>query len=93
MVILHQYPSVWSLPSLSPFCVKVETYLRMAAIPYQIVWQNNPRRGPKGKFPVLEDKGKMIPDSSFIIDYLNQTYAPHIKSLRKSTKRCGNKTF
>ncbi|KGP62499.1 hypothetical protein EP47_06235 [Legionella norrlandica] len=76
MVILHQYPAIWGLPSLSPFCVKVETYLRMTSIPYKVMWQNNPRRGPKGKFPVLEDKGKLIPDSSFIIDYLNINYAP-----------------
>lgn len=76
MIILHQYPAIWDLPSLSPFCIKVETYLRMAAIPYQVRWQNNPKRGPKGKFPVLEDNGKLIPDSSFIIDYLNVNYAP-----------------
>ncbi|STX29398.1 Outer mitochondrial membrane transport complex protein [Legionella beliardensis] len=81
MLILHQYPSVWGLPSLSPFCIKVEAYLKMTALPYQVVIQNNPKRGPKGKFPVLEDKGKLIPDSSFIIDYLNKQYNPSMAIL------------
>ncbi|WP_419419012.1 glutathione S-transferase family protein [Legionella sp. D16C41] len=75
MLILHQYPSIWGLSSLSPFCIKVETYLQMASLPYKIVIQNNPGRGPKGKFPVLEDKGQLIADSSFIVDYLNKHYS------------------
>ena len=29
---------------------------------------------PKGKFPYIEDRGAVIGDSSFIIDYLKATY-------------------
>lgn len=75
MISLHQYPPVWGLPSLSPFCIKVETYLRMANLPYQVVRERNPRKGPKGKMPVLYDDGKGIPDSSFIIEYLENKYS------------------
>jgi len=75
MLTLHQYPPVWGLPSLSPFCIKVETYLRMADLPYQVVIENNPRKGPKGKMPMLRDGERIIPDSSFIIDYLREKYA------------------
>jgi glutathione S-transferase len=68
-VKLHQFPAAFGLPSASPFCVKVATYLRMANQPYTPV-VGDPRRAPKGKLPVLEDKGQLIADSDFIIRYL-----------------------
>ena len=74
MLKLHQYPGIWGLPSLSPFCLKVETYLRMRNLPYAVVTEINPRRGPKGKMPVLQDDKLIIPDSTFIIDYLEKKY-------------------
>ena len=74
MIFLHQYPGLWDLPSLSPFCTKVETYLKMVNLPYKIVIENNPRRGPKGKMPVLRDDDLIIPDSSTIICYLQKKY-------------------
>jgi hypothetical protein len=36
MVVLHQYPRGLRAPNLSPFAVKLETWLRMADIPYQV---------------------------------------------------------
>jgi glutathione S-transferase len=75
MIYLHQYPAVWGLPSLSPFCIKVETFLRMANLPFEIMVENNPRKGPKGKMPVLRDDDIVIPDSSFIIQYLQSKYS------------------
>lgn len=74
MLILHQYPSIWNLPSLSPFCIKVETYLRINNLAYTVVIENNPRKGPKGKMPVLHDGSTTIPDSSFIVEYLQKKY-------------------
>src|SRR3990167_10081098 len=74
MITLHQYPGCWELPSLSPFCIKVETYLKMTGIPYKVVVENDPRRGPKGKMPVLKDGDKIIPDSGFILEYLKNKF-------------------
>jgi glutathione S-transferase len=74
MLYLHQYPGIWNLPSLSPFCIKVETYLKMTGLLYDKVIENNPIRGPKGKMPVLRDGNCVIPDSTFIIKYLEDTY-------------------
>lgn len=35
VITLYQPPPAWGLPSLSPFCTKVETYLRMVDLPYR----------------------------------------------------------
>ena len=53
MITLHQFPPAWGLPNASPFCMKVETYLRMCNLPYTTVNVLNPAKGPKGKLPTL----------------------------------------
>ncbi len=74
MITLYQFPPAWGLPNASAFCMKVETYLRMAGLPYQFARGADIRKAPKGKFPVIEDNGKLIPDSGFIVDYLKATH-------------------
>lgn len=71
MIQLHQYPAIWGLPSLSPFCIKVEMFLRKQNIPYRTVVEKNPARGPKGKMPFIQDGKLVIPDSSFILQHLS----------------------
>jgi glutathione S-transferase len=73
MITLYQFAPVWRIPNLSPACVKVETYLRMVNLPYE-VRSAVPMKGPKRKLPFIEDKGKRIADSRFIIEYLQQSY-------------------
>lgn len=78
-VILYQGPRAFGTPNMSPFCIKVEMYLRMANIPYTVKgW--NPARAPKGKMPVLGHDGKLIGDSSFIIEYLKRTFGDSVDS-------------
>jgi glutathione S-transferase len=74
MIKLYQYPSVWSLPNPSPFCMKMETYLRMSKLPFATVSIINPRKSPKGKLPFIIDDETLISDSGFIIDHLQQKY-------------------
>lgn len=74
MIKLFQFPPALGLPNASPFCMKVETYLRMAALPFECPRGADLRKAPKGKFPYIEDRGRIIADSSFIIDYLKSTY-------------------
>jgi glutathione S-transferase len=58
---------------LSQFCVKTETYLRMAKLPYQIV-ESLPLKGPRWKLPFIVDQGRKISDSRLIVQYLKTTY-------------------
>jgi glutathione S-transferase len=74
MIRLHQYPPMFGIPNPSPFCLKLETWLRMTGMPFEIVRVVDPRKGPKGKVPWIEDRGRTIDDSSFIIEYLAETY-------------------
>ena len=84
-VMLHQFPPAANLPSMSPFCLKLETFLRMNKIPYENV--HSVKVGKKGKMPWIEYKGERIPDSNFIIDHLNKTFEIDMdKDLGKSEK-------
>jgi glutathione S-transferase len=70
---LFQFPRMFAIPNLSPFCCKLETWLRIARVPYEVVDTPDPRSGPKGKLPFIEDAGVRIADSSNIVDYLVKT--------------------
>ncbi len=79
MIKLYQFARTWGIPNLGQFNVKVETYMRMADIPYELV-ETLPLKGPKGKLPYIEDNGKKIADSTFIIEHLKETYGDSLDS-------------
>jgi glutathione S-transferase len=70
---LFQFPRRFGIPNLSPFCCKLETWLRIAGIPYEVVDTTDPRKGPKNKLPFIEDAGARIADTSVIVDHLKKT--------------------
>ena len=73
MIKLYQFAPTWGVPNLGQFNVKVETYLRMTDLPYEVV-ATMPLKAPKGKLPYIEDDGQKIADSRFIIEYLKDKY-------------------
>jgi glutathione S-transferase len=73
MIKLYQFPPVFGR-NISPFTLKVETWLRLAELRYQVVAIRNPGQGPKGKLPFIEDDdGTFVADSSLIIAHLSRT--------------------
>jgi glutathione S-transferase len=74
VIRLHQFAPAFGLPNASPFCMKVETYLRMAGLPFEAVNDGNIMKAPKGKLPTIDDGGTVVADSSFIIGHLKQRY-------------------
>lgn len=80
MIKLYQYEPALGLPSASPFCLKLETYLRMAQLPFvaPLVTLRDIGRAPKGKLPYVQDGTTVIADSNLIIDYLKTTYGDRL---------------
>ncbi len=76
MIKLYQFEPAFGLPNASPFCMKLENYLRMTALPFEIPAPSmkDLQKAPKGKMPYIDDNGKILADTSFIIDYLKSTY-------------------
>jgi hypothetical protein len=70
MIKLYQFPAAWGLPNPSPYCMKLEVYMRLAEIPYEIVTWQDPRKAPKGKLPMIEHDGHRLPDSEFALHFL-----------------------
>src|SRR5262245_25392761 len=72
---LYQPPTrPWATGNLSPFCIKLETYLRMAEVPYQL-GKLSRRDAPKGKIPYVRLDGKLVGDSQLVIDELERRLA------------------
>ncbi|OJT23297.1 hypothetical protein BO221_20770 [Archangium sp. Cb G35] len=73
MLTLHKTTAAFGLSDVSPFCVKLETYLRMAGIPYM----GKPAafgKAPKGKIPFIEEDGALLGDSQLIIEHLKRKH-------------------
>lgn len=74
MIVLHQFDSVFGLPNASPFCMKLETFLKMSGLPYQIEPVRDPTATPKGKAPFVEIDGEAVGDSALIARLLEEHY-------------------
>ncbi len=71
---LYQFPPALGLPNASAFCMKLETYLRMAGLAFESVYTLDVRRAPKGKLPFIDDGGHVVADSNLAIAYLKSKY-------------------
>lgn len=74
VVYLYQFSRTPLLPSTSPYCLKVETWLRLAGIKYENVDHKAKFRSKKGQLPFVELNGEEIADSSFIIKELSEKF-------------------
>ena len=68
VVVLHCFPRGNTCLSLTPFPLKLETYLRMNNIKYVTEFRHFV--GPKGKTPWITFNGIDIADSQLAIEYL-----------------------
>ena len=72
MIQLFTFPEAFGLRNVSPFCLKVEMALSHLGQEFEIVYEHDPRKSPKGKLPYIIDEGRTIADSELIIDYLDE---------------------
>lgn len=93
VVMLHQFPRTPVAPNLSPFAIKLETYLRMAKIPYKNVYTYE--FSPKHKTPWIVFNGEIFSDTHFIIQFLNRKFDidlnQHLSQTEKAVARAMQK--
>lgn len=74
MIELYQFHPKFGVPNLSPFCLKLETWLRMTGLDYQPHYLDDPRVAPLGKLPYIKHNSLEMADSDCIIDYLERNF-------------------
>jgi glutathione S-transferase len=89
MIKLYQFAPAFSLPNASPFCLKLETYLRMAGLQFEIppAKLEHLQKAPKGKMPYVDDNGEIVADSTFIIDHLKAAYGDKLDGWLDASQR------
>jgi len=70
VIYLVQFPVSPNIRTISPFSLKVETYLRLKKIRYEPIYSF--KFGRKGQVPYIELNGEQIPDSNHIIQELER---------------------
>lgn len=78
MIELLQFKPAFGLMNASPFCMKVEVFLKLAGLDYRTVDDVLPMRTPKGKLPVLRDGADLVADSQAIVEHLQQRHAERL---------------
>lgn len=93
MIKLYSFGSSFGVMDPSPFVVKVDAFMKMAALPFEIIAStNNLKIAPKGKLPFIVDNNESyentIADSQAILEYLTDKYQvlldEHLSSEQKA---------
>lgn len=71
VVLFQPATRPWGMPNMSPFCSKLETYLRMAEVPHEVK-EADFRKAPKGKIPFVSMDGALMGDSHHIIEAIER---------------------
>lgn len=70
---IHTFSPLFDgLPAGGPFDLKLLAWLKLAGLPYEQVYGDDPRKGPKGKNPWVEIDGEKMGDTELIIDRLSR---------------------
>ena len=71
-ITLHMLPRAYTCPNPSPYPIKLETFLRITGLEYEVDF--NKAIGPKGKTPWITLSGKDYADSQLILEYLSDRF-------------------
>ena len=87
MIELYQFRPKFGVPNLSPFCLKLEAWLKMTGITYQVHYLDDPRVAPLGKLPFIKHEGVELADSDCIIEYLTGQFDTQIDAWLSSQQK------
>jgi glutathione S-transferase len=88
MIKVYQFAPAFGLPNASPFCMKLETWLRMAGLPFELVNDGlRVMKAPKGKLPFIDDGGVLVSDTTFIIEHLKQRHGDPLDAALTAAER------
>jgi glutathione S-transferase len=75
VIKVHTFSRMFEgLPASGPFDLKLMGWLELAGLAYKQVFQDDTRKGPKGKNPWIELDGERIGDSEIIIGRLGERF-------------------
>uniref|UniRef100_A0A914XJ86 Uncharacterized protein n=1 Tax=Plectus sambesii TaxID=2011161 RepID=A0A914XJ86_9BILA len=72
-IYLYQFPRSGVIPSVSPYCLKLETWLRFAMMDYES-YSSISKRSKEGLVPFVEVNGVQLHDSALIIQTLTSQF-------------------
>lgn len=78
---LYKFGPQWGIGDPSPFCLKLESYLKIAGVEHHAppFDMSMLKKAPKGKFPFVQfEDGEIMGDSNLIIDHLIAKGAPDL---------------
>ncbi len=75
MIKLYGFGGAFGVVDASPFVIKVDLFLKLAGLEYEFIGDVNAlKKSPKNKLPFIDDNGKKIADSAFILKHLTESY-------------------
>ena len=94
-VRLHKFGEAWGIADPSPFCLKLESFLRETKIAYEVVpFERSFAKAPKGKLPFIEaEDGAIVGDSTLIIARLSQQRGIDMDAPLDDRQRCISLAF
>ncbi len=75
MIKLYGFGGAFGVVDASPFVIKVDLFLKLAGLEYEFIGDVNAlKKSPKNKLPFIDDNGKKVADSAFILKHLVDSY-------------------
>lgn len=88
MITLYQFEPFWGLPNTSPFCMKLEAYLRLRSIPYRVE-SITPSQAVCRRLPYIARSDDIYCDAQAIIEMLESEYDVKLDDLM-SPRQCAS---
>lgn len=86
--LVHIFSGTWDIPSESPFCLKLLTWMKIADVPFETVTLRGPAKSKSGKAPyIAREDGTILEDSSLIIETLTREHDVTLDSDRTPVQR------